>query len=433
MKPEGWENSKKAFYGWWIIVASAVGLFMSYIPISGHTFSVFFESLSREFKWSRAEISLGFSLSLLVMTGAFPLIGRLVDRFSARAVIVPSVLIFGLSLISFYFLSAHLWHFYVVYSIMGIVGGGTGTAPYFRVISQWFDKKRGLALGLAAVGYGLGSFIMPSLAHVLITAVGWRVAYVLIGFMVMVVTIPVVSLLLKERPQRLGLQPDGELIARAGGEKKAAGMSGREALHTGTFWLISSAILLMSMGASGCLIHLVPMLRDRGVSAQSAAFAASLLGGAHLLGRLGTGYLLDRFFASSVAVCFFGGAAVGILLLWNGVADSLAFVAAVLLGLGVGAEGDIVGYLVSRYFGLRAFGEIYSYILITYTVGGMIGPLLMGVGFDTLGSYRLVLGLFLLATLTAAALMARLGPYRISETAVQAAPTSSPLDSMTGK
>ena len=130
------------------------------------------------------------------------------------------------------------------------------------------------------------------------------------------------------------------------------------------------------------------------------------------MGRVGAGYLLDRFFASAVAVCFFCGAALGFILLWSGVTGSLAFAAAFLVGLGMGAEGDIIAYLVSRYFGLRAFGEIYGYAFAAFTLGGVVGPLLMGVGFDRTGSYSLVLSAFVVAALIAAALMTRLGPYR---------------------
>ena len=177
----------------------------------------------------------------------------------------------------------------------------------------------------------------------------------------------------------------------------------------------------MSVSVHGCLIHLVPLLTDRGLSAQSAALATSLLGGAVLVGRVWAGYLLDRCFASYAAVCFFCGATLGIFLLWNGAVGGLAFSAVILLGLGLGAEGDIVPYVVSRYFGLRAFGEIYGYAFTAFTLGGVIGPLLMGVSFDSTGSYRLVLGGFVVATLTAAGLMARLGPYRMWEPAAEAA------------
>jgi MFS family permease len=157
------------------------------------------------------------------------------------------------------------------------------------------------------------------------------------------------------------------------------------------------------------------MLTDRGFSAQSAALVASLPAGAGLIGKVGVGYLLDRCFAPYVAVCFYCGFALGLLLLWSGMTGGAVLMAVVLVGLGLGAELDVMPYVVSRYFGLRAFGEIYSYTFALFTLGGVVGPPLMGAGFDATGSYRLVLGTFVIAALTAAGLMTRLGPYRVWE------------------
>ena len=233
---------------------------------------------------------------------------------------------------------------------------------------------------------------------------------------------PVVGLFLKENPQRMGLWPDGAMVAPAGVAKRNGqepGLSGREAWHTGAFWLMVGAFFLQSVGFHGYYLHLVPLLTDRGVSAQSAALVMSLGAVGGMLGRVGGGYLLDRFFAPYVAVCFFCGSALGIFLLWSGAVGGLAFVAAFLGGLGVGAEFDIIAYMVSRYFGLRAFGEIYGYVFAAFTLGGVIGPPLMGIGFDSTGSYSPVLGGFVVTTLMAAGLITQLGPYRVWEPAVE--------------
>jgi sugar phosphate permease len=344
----------------------------------------------------------------------------LIDRVGARKVIVPSLLIFAACLISFYFLSARLWQFYAIYVVIGLVSGGTSTLPYFRVISDWFDRKRGLALALVMIGYGVGTFILPPLASWLIETVGWRRAYVVIGVMVVAVAVPVVALFLKEKPQMMGLCPDGESREPAVADKPAGhdfGLTTREALRTNTFWLIVIPIFLIATSIMGCSVHLIPLLTDRRLTPQTAALAASLTGAAVMLGRLVAGYLLDRYMASVVAVGFFCGAALGIFFLWSGATGMAAFVGAFLIGLGNGAEGEVLGYLVSRYFGMRSFGEIYGYALSSFTLGGVVGPLLMGIGFDATGSYRLVLGIFLLATLASAGLMTRLGPYRVWETA----------------
>ncbi|MBI3245322.1 MAG: MFS transporter [Deltaproteobacteria bacterium] len=415
----------KIFYGWWIVLVAAIGLSVGYGPIVTFTFGVFFKPLSQEFGWNRAQVSLAFSLSLLVMSVGLPLVGRVVDRLGARKVIVPSVVLFGMGFMSFALLSSQLWLLYAIYIALGVVGGGTAPVPYSNVLSHWFDKQRGLALGVAMVGLGLGAFAMPTVAQGLIDVGGWRWAYVYIGAMVMLIAAPVVALFLTETPQMLGLVSDGMPPSTATASGKPTGLSSQEARQTGTFWVMVGAFFLMSVAIHGCLIHLVPLLTDRGVSPQGAALATSLLGGALLFGRVGAGYLLDCLAASTVAVGFFGGATVGFVLLWSGVSGDLAFLASFLVGLGMGAEGDIIAYLVSRYFGLRAFGEIYGYVFAAFTLGGVVGPLLMGVGFEATGSYRLVLGAFVCASLVAVALMTQLGPYRRWETASLAAATTS--------
>jgi len=189
-------------------------------------------------------------------------------------------------------------------------------------------------------------------------------------------------------------------------------LSRSDAWRSRTFWLMLCAFSLVSASVQGCLVHMAAMLTDRGITAQTAAFGASLMGAAVLIGRGGTGYLLDRFFASRVAALLFGGAAIGIGLLLIGSSPSTAFLGAFLVGLGLGAELDILAFLVSRYFGLRSFAEIYSLVFGAFALAGAFGPLLMGAGFDLTGSYNAPLAVLFTSTLIAAGLMTRLGRYR---------------------
>ena len=180
---------------------------------------------------------------------------------------------------------------------------------------------------------------------------------------------------------------------------------------TRTFWLLLCAFILVSASVQGCFIHMAAMLSDRGSTPEAAALATSLVGAALLIGRVGTGYLLDRFFAPRIAALIFGAAAVGIALLWATSAIAPAFAAAFLVGLGLGAEVDIIAFLTSRYFGLRSFGVIYGFIFAGFGLAGGLGAYLMGAGFDVRGSYDLPLAAFFIATLVAVLLMIQLGPY----------------------
>ena len=399
----------RIFFGWWMVLVSGTGLIFGFIPTISFTFGVFMPFLIESFGWTRGQVSLGFSMSLLPMVFAMPLIGRLVDRLGARRVILPAALVFGLLVASLSMLTEYIWHFYAIFIVMGLVGAGTAPLAYSSVIAHWFDRKRGIALGVTMVGLGLGSSVMPSVAHVLIDTLGWRQAYLLLGVAVIMVTIPVVGLFLRERPEMLGLSPDGDSQPHAG---KVEGMSIREVYHTGTFWLMCIVFFLMGMTVIGCLIHLAPMLMDHGASAQTAALATSTVGVSLVFGRIVAGYLLDQFFAVRVAVVFFLGVGLSILLLWSGVSNWLVFVAAFMVGMGMGAESDIIPYLVSRYFGLKSFTEIYGYTNASFTLGGVVGPWLMGAGFDQFGSYRFVLAGFGVAVLVSLALITQLSPYR---------------------
>jgi MFS family permease len=403
----------RIFYGWVIVFTAAIGLLLGYAPVFVYSFSVFIKSLAQDFHASRTSIALAFTLANIMQSVGAPLIGRLVDRFGAHKVIVPSTVIFGLVIISFKYFSTSLWQLYAFFIVIGFVGTGTAPVPYGIVVSRWFDKSRGLALGLMMMGLSSGAILLPPIAQRLIILVGWRTAYAIVGFVVLAISVPVVGIFLKDSPEKMRLQPDGvpDLSAGSKEPKNEQGVSWSVARREPTFWFLASAFFLLGASVHACVIHLVPMLTDRGISVERAAFASSLLGVALLIGRVFTGYFLDRFFGPYVAMLLFSGVAVGVSLLLTGAGGSLPLLAAFLVGLGMGAEADIIAYLTSRYFGLRSFGEIYGYLFATFTLAGALGPVLMGVGFDHLGWYRAPLLFFLGATLVATALLTRLGPY----------------------
>jgi MFS family permease len=400
------------FYGWWIVLVSATGLFFGGVPLTVYSFSVFLKPLMVAFHAGRAAISLGYTLKLLTGAAAAPLFGWLIDRFGPRKVILLGTAVFGLTLMANRFVSGSVWQLYLFYILLGLTLHSSGPIPYSSVVSHWFDRRRGLALGLMMLGIGLGAVVVPPLVQQLISRWGWHAAYSILGCAVLLIPIPIVAATLKETPQQMGLQLDGVVAASAeDGDPASSGFSAAEARRTRAFWVMFAAFALVSFSSQGCLVHMSAMLTDAGAGKQLAALGASLMGGAVLLGRVGTGYLLDRLFAPRVAVAIFAASALGFALLLLG-ATPLAFAGAFLVGLALGAELDIIAYLTSRYFGLRAFGAIYSLLVAAFAVAGALGPLAMGVGFDSTGSYHGTLIPFLLAALIAAVLTSRLGPYR---------------------
>ena len=404
----------RLFYGWWVVATSALALFLGPIPIVVFSFGVFLKPLIKEFHSGRGAVSLAFTLHNAVIAFGLPFAGRLVDHFGARRVILPSTLTVGLILLSAYFCSGRIWELYLFYAALGLAGCGVGPVSYCDVISHWFDRYRGLALGFMMFGLGAGALIMPSAAQYLIARFGWRLAFGIFGAAILVITAPVVTRFLKERPEPLGLLPDGApcVVTASSRPDDDPGVSWGEAWRGPTFWLLFCAFILVSASVQGCLAHIAAILADRGTPAGAAALATSLFGGGLLVGRTGSGYLLDHLFAPHVAALIFCCAAGGIALLRITSSQELAFVAAFFIGLGLGAEVDIMAYLTSRYFGLRSFGAIYGVIFAGFGLAGGLGAFLMGAAFDATGSYALMLTLFCILTFIGAAFMMRLPPYR---------------------
>ncbi|HEX3118835.1 MAG TPA: MFS transporter, partial [Candidatus Acidoferrum sp.] len=179
------DERPRFFYGWVIVLTSGIGLLLGYAPVFVYSFSVFIKSLAQDFHASRTSISFAFTLANLMQSIGAPLIGRLVDRFGVRRVIVPSTVIFGLTLISFKYFSTSLWQLYAFFIVIGFIGTGAAPVPYGIVVSRWFDKRRGLALGLMMMGLSCGAILMPPIGQRLIILFGWRTAYAIVGFVVL--------------------------------------------------------------------------------------------------------------------------------------------------------------------------------------------------------------------------------------------------------
>jgi MFS family permease len=402
------------FYGWWVTLIAALGLFLNTATIIVFSFGVFAKAMGQEFHSGRAKISLAFTIHNLTAALFVPLAGRLVDRYGPRRVLLPFTALFGLILVSSRFLSEAIWQLYLFYFALGLVSGGAGAMSYTDVISRWFDRHRGLALSVMMLGMGLGAIVMPSMAQRLVTTFGWRLAYSVFGLAVLLIPLPMLAAFLKERPENMGLLPDG--AAKGPVSRPIAvneiGLTLREAATTSAFWIIVCVLFLITASVHACFIHLPSLLTDRGSTAQLAALASSLLGVGLFVGRVGCGYLLDQFFAPRVAGLLFSTVAIGIAFLALSHTISSALIAALLVGLGIGAEVDIIAYLTSRYFGLRSYGAIFGSIWAIFGMSGGLGAYLMGFGFDKTGSYVVPLSGFFCAAVLAVLLIMMLGPYR---------------------
>jgi len=403
----------RVFYGWLIVVVSALGLFFG-APLVVFSFSVFFKPLVEGFHASRAAVSFAFSVSNFIGALWLPFTGMLIDRFGAKRVIFVSTAVFGLVLCFALRIGSGIWQLYLFYSILGIaMAGGPSPVPFNAMVSHWFDRRRGLALGVSMSGIGLGSIIVPVLAQRLIAVYNWRTAFAIFGAAVLLLPTPAVAAFLKDDPAQLGLQPDGDTSpASTRSPQTATGLTWHEIWREPTFWLLLCIFSLTGASVHGVALHLSAILTDRSVTPERSALAVSLIGVAVMLARLTSGYLMDFVFAPRVAILFYSATALGIAMLATGISGSLTLLAAFLAGLGMGCEVETMGYMVSRYFGLRAFGRAYGIAFGAFMTAGSAGVLLMGVAYDHFHSYTLMLAALATFIVVAILLLTRLGPYR---------------------
>lgn len=388
------------YEGWRVTAASAVGVFVSFASLLVYTFGVFLKPLTIEFGWSREAVSSAFGVAAIMIALASPLLGLLFDRFGPRRIIAPCIAVFGGAFASLAWLTPSLTHLYVIFIVLGLVGNGTAQMAYSRAVSSWFDQRRGMAFALLLCGGSVGAMALPPLAQALIARLGWRGAALTLGVAVVAIGLPTVLLFVRERPRD-----------RRDTRAEAAGATASEGLRSRIFWILVVVLFFSSIAQNGAIAHLAALLTDRGVAPGDAAIALSAMGGASLAGRLITGWLLDRFFAGRVSCGLLTIAAAGAFLLSSASSRPMGIAAAALIGFGMGGQADVTPYVLSRYFGLRAFSTLYGLTWTAYAFAGALGPVLMGKAFDATGSYERLLVMLALGTFAVGALMLWLPRY----------------------
>lgn len=385
-----------------VLLTACCGVFAGFGSLFIYTFGVFLKPLAAALGWSRAEISMGFMAAVLAVAVGSPFLGRLFDRYPARRIVIPCTSIYALAFASLAFLTPHLWHFVLVLALMGIVGNGTTQLGYARFVSAWFDRSRGRALAAVMAGSGVGSILFPPLAQHLISNYGWRWAYGLLGVMALAVGLPLAFAYLYE--------PANLERPSATRQEVAPGVL-RDVLSF-RFLGILFALLLFSLATNGLNTHWAALLTDRGFSPATAAGVLSAAGFATLGSKLTTGYLLDRYYGNYITGVLFLLSALGFITIIYAHPQWTAFAAAALVGIGMGAESDAVPYLLTRYFGLQRFSELYGYTWSVYAIAGGTGPLIAGAVFDKTHSYRAALLVFCAMVVAAAGLFASLPKYK---------------------
>jgi MFS family permease len=369
--------------GWKVVLAAAIG---SCVGLNGalvYTLGVFLLPLSEEFHWSRAQVSACFLFMMLGAIVTAPVIGRLADKVGVRIIALISLFTLAIALVCMTRINGNILNYYLALFLLSLAGCGTTAIVWSRGVAAWFDKRRGLAFALALTGTGVSGVISPILINALIERYDWRGGYIGLAGLVLLAIVPI-FLLFFDR--------DGAHSGTARLASVNSGISFREALGKGRFWQLTFVFFIITAATGMMLLHLIPIIVEAGISRHDAAQIAGFLGVAVITGRLGTGFLVDRISAPFLtAGCFLittGGCLIFSMAPHSGLWIGIATMA---VGITAGAEIDLLPYFVSRYFGLKAYGQIYGFIFMIYEIGAGGGPLLAGYLHDLQGSYHYAL------------------------------------------
>ena len=394
------------FYGW--IVAAVAFFTLALVYSIRYSFSFLFVALLDEFGWSRADTAAMFSINVLVYGLALPGVGTVMDRLGPRKVMSVGAILLALGAASVS-LGGALWQFYLLYGVVMALGlCCIGWVPNTCVIANWFDARRGAALGIASAGLG-ATYAISALSEELITSVGWRGAYIILGAMVLLLVLPLVALLQRGHPEDMGLCPDGAAQAApqappglatapcpANPEQWTLG----RAVRTKTLWLFfATSFLLWGIGTTLILTHQVAYTRDIGFSSHFGALVYLAFGIAYFVGNLG-GFISDRIGREKAMTVGAAGAIAGVLMLAlaNWFPDArLLFLYSALFGLGAGLCAPVITAGLADFFQGRHFGAINGFVTMSFGLGGAISPWLGGYIFDQLHAYTLAFAIVVVA------------------------------------
>ncbi|SNS15410.1 MULTISPECIES: MFS transporter [unclassified Azospirillum] len=391
--------------GWKVVATAAMGIGTGLSPIPFYTVGVFVAPLMAAFGWAVDQIMVCLMIQTFGSTVMAPIIGVLADRYGVRRVTLVSVVLFGLSLALFALGNGSLTLFYLNWLLLATVGAGTLPITWTRPVNNWFNKHRGLALGLSLLGTGLFGTMAKLYANFLIGEVGWRLAYVGLGLLPLLLAFPLALAWFRDRE-------DVPTARHATAPAVLEGVSFAAALRTRHFWVLALAFLPIAFAVGGPIPNLERILGSKGISTAEAVSIASLLGPAVIVGRLSGGWLIDRFWAPGVAFVLLS---VPALACWAMTGDTInshmAMLAVAMIGFAAGVEYDVMAFLVSRYFGMRAYGSIYGAIYAFFAVGAGFGPYIFGRIYVLNGSYDTGLLLGAVGFVLGAVLLLGLGRY----------------------
>ena len=396
---------------WWIVFTTFAAGIVSSGAIMVFATGVYLKPVGQELHFGRGVFSSALGLANILTAIALPMVGRLIDRYGMRVVMLPLIVLFALSTSALSLLTASVVLLMLLFAIQGFFAAVQGPAGFSKMISARFDEQRGLALGVALSGVGVGVILVPQYARILMQHYGWRTGYMGLALAIFILAFIPVALFFREPEE---MKKDRELTKGKGRADNPAlpGVTLSEAARTRKYWALTIAIFLLMTVTNGVLVHMVPMLTDRGISVKTAVTAMSIAGIMLIIGRLIAGYLLDKIFAIYIAIFFLLVPMLGVGILISGATGGWPTLAVVCVGLALGAEFDIMAYIVSRYWGIRSFGALYGLVLMFVNFANAAGMMLMGWCFQLKHSYVPMLWVFEVFLVVSIVLMSGMGAYR---------------------
>jgi len=372
-------HQKKLFYGWFIVATGFIILFSLHGVII-NTFGVFLKPVSESMGWDRATFSLALGIGAIAMAVGAPFVGRLLDAFGASKTMLVGCLLCGLGMAAVG-VATKLMHFYVLFTIVGLGLAAATSVPISLVIANWFDRKRGLAMGLAFTGTSFGGMVMNPVNTFLVQTFGWRTSYVILGVAMTVVTVPLVLLIIRTRPSEMNLLPDGDEPAEAHANKINGHTLG-QAFRTSAFWFIAANMALTNFMANAIGVHCIPYLTDIGHSEMIAGIDVGLSMGFMTLGKVGLGLWADRWGARPTFVLSAIMTAMGIGILMLAQPLWVAMLFTFVYGFPQGGPLTLTPMVAADCHGLRNFGSIYGVLTLVSITGAAIGPVVVGAMYD---------------------------------------------------
>ncbi len=392
------EPVRHFYYGWVIVGVALVS--MAFWFGFRITFSVFYVALLEEFQWGRGESAGVQSLALITYTLTAPLVGALIDRYGPRRIIVPGILLLALGLMLCASIKS-LTHFYLLYGVVAGTGvTSVAIVSYTAILAHWFVKKRGVASGIAVSGMGLGTFILVPLSQYFIALWGWRFAFMALGLLVLVILLPTNVLLLRHKPQDLGLHPDGAKDGEAAeeGGRKGMGSSWSEtdwtlkrAVRTGRFWALIIFPFCAVIAVYIVIVHGVRFLVDVGIDKMTAAFIFALSGIISSIFRIFWGWLSDsigreKTYTLGISCIVMGVCSLILLEILGDKYCVYSFIA--FFGAGWGVTAPMFMSIAADLFQGRSIGLIYGLLEGSIGIGGAFGSWVAGFIFDKTQSYQ---------------------------------------------